>query len=207
MIDGVVLSLPGLTPYQEGLALQERLVEGRIEGRRRDTLILLEHPHVVTVGRGFNGHTLGPTPHPVFHVDRGGDVTYHGPGQIVGYPIVHLGERDIKIGPYLRSLEDVLIRALSAFGLRGERLKGFTGVWCAGKKIASIGIGVRGWVAYHGFALNVAPDLAQFKGIHPCGLEPEAMTSLEALQGTTPDPASVRAAVSEAFRMRFQGHA
>src|SRR5581483_10210109 len=126
----------GVVPYQESWDLQRRLVEERAAGKVPDTLLLLEHPSVVTCGRGLRPKSLVATPHPVFHVERGGDVTYHGPGQLVGYPIEDLREH----------------------GLEAERLKGFTGVWCRGKKLASIGVSARSWVSFHGFALNLTTD-------------------------------------------------
>ena len=176
----------GTVPYAEALDLQRRLATERAEGKRRDTLILLEHPHVITRGPGYNGHTLGKTAHPVFDVERGGDVTYHGPGQLVGYPIVHLKERGLLVGRYLRGIELSLTDALDGFGVRAHTIRGFTGVWTGERKIASIGVAVRSWVAYHGFALNVTTNLSQFKGIYPCGLEPERMTSMERVLGRDP---------------------
>lgn len=210
----------GLVPYPEAIELQRRLADERAQGDRGDTLILLEHPPVVTRGRGTNGHTLRRTPHPVFDVERGGDVTYHGPGQLVGYPIVHLKERGLTIGGYLRLLEDILIDAVEPFGIRASREPGFTGAWAgpgpgegtpahifrpaSGKlKLASIGIAVRSWVAFHGFALNVATDLSQFEGLYPCGLEPERMTSMAELLSFSPDMAKVRGEIIRAFRKRF----
>src|SRR5581483_2347798 len=165
----------GVVDYAEALALQRELVARRARGEIGDTLLLLEHPHVVTRGVGANAYTLAGTPHPVFDVERGGDVTYHGPGQLVGYPILHLKERDLLIGPYLRLIEGALIDALLALGIDAERNKGFTGVWARGKKLASIGIAVRSWVAFHGFAINISTDLSHFRGLYPCGLEPERM--------------------------------
>lgn len=190
----------GLTDYQEAWDLQKRLVQERALGRRPDTLILLEHPPVVTRGRGFNGRTMAGTALPVFDIERGGDVTYHGPGQLVGYPIVHLKERGLTVGRYIRLLEQALIEAAGAFGLSAERLAGFTGVWAGGRKIASIGIAVKSWVTYHGFALNVSPDLAQFQGIYPCGLQPEQMASLESLLGRKLPLSDVSAEVEAALK-------
>ncbi|MBI3550634.1 MAG: lipoyl(octanoyl) transferase LipB [Elusimicrobia bacterium] len=189
----------GTLGYDEALRRQHRLVEERAAGAIPDSLLLLEHPHVVTRGRGFNGFTQGDTRHPVRDADRGGDITYHGPGQLVGYPIIHLKERGLTIGAHLRRIEEALIGALALLGVEGERLKGFTGVWTGGRKIASIGIGARAWVSYHGFALNVTTDLSQFKGLYPCGLEPAQMTSLEALLPRRPDAALVRRRVAESF--------
>jgi lipoate-protein ligase B len=160
---------------------------------------LLEHPHVVTRGVGASRYTLGGTPHPVFDIERGGDVTYHGPGQLVGYPILHLQERKLLVGRYLRLLEDAIIDALGGFGLEAERRKGFTGVWARGKKIASIGVAVRSWVAFHGFALNVSTDLSQFTGLYPCGLQPERMSTMAALLGREIPMADVKRAVRNTF--------
>ena len=196
---GMTVRQLGILEYNEALDLQRQLVDDRVRGLIADTLLLLEHPHVVTRGAGHNGRTLGNNPHPLYDVDRGGDITYHGPGQLVGYPIVHLKGRDLTIGAHLRTIEAALIRSLADFGIKGERLKGFTGVWVGGRKIASIGIAVRAWVAYHGFALNVATDLSQFNGIHPCGLEPGQMTSMERVLGSPPLAKAVRAGVAAAF--------
>lgn len=189
----------GRIGYGEAMRLQRGLVDERARGAAPDTLLLLEHPHVVTLGRGYNGRTLGATRHPVVEADRGGDVTYHGPGQLVGYPIVHLGERGLTVGRWLRLLEDALLETAAAFGVGAFRVRGFTGVWASRGKLASIGVGVRSWVAYHGFALNVSTDLSQFSGLYPCGLEPGRMTSLERLLGTPPDPALLRREVSRAL--------
>ena len=188
----------GTVDYQEAWDLQRRLVKERAAGSIADTLLLLEHPHVVTCGRGLRARSLVATAHPVFHVERGGDVTYHGPGQLVGYPIVHLRERGLSVGAWLRLIETCLIEALAEGGLEAGRLKGFTGVWCEGRKLASIGVAARSWVAYHGFALNVTTDLSQLRGLYPCGLEPEQLSSVKEL---APDarPDAVRAAVRRAF--------
>ncbi|MBI4055934.1 MAG: lipoyl(octanoyl) transferase LipB [Elusimicrobia bacterium] len=193
----------GLVDYQEAWELQHDLVEKRARGLCPDTLLLLEHPHVITRGRGYNGKTLVHTDYPIYDIERGGDITYHGPGQLVGYPILHLKERNLLIGHYLRLLEQVLIDSLASFNLSAERLKGFTGVWVRGKKIASIGVAVKSWVSYHGFALNVTTDLSQFQSLYPCGLEPQQMTSLERLLGTSPDLPTVRTHVQNAFRHHF----
>lgn len=189
----------GLVDYGRAWELQKRLVEDRAAGRAQDTLLLLEHPSVVTCGRGLRPGSLAGTPHPIFHVERGGDATYHGPGQLVGYPIVHLQERGLTIGAWLRLIEGCLIDALEGLRLPAERLKGFTGVWCRGKKLASIGVAVRSWVAFHGFALNVSTDLSALRGIYPCGLEPEQVSSLEAALGRRVPMAEVEDAVADAF--------
>ncbi|HVE13865.1 MAG TPA: lipoyl(octanoyl) transferase LipB, partial [Elusimicrobiota bacterium] len=131
------------------------------------------------------------------------DVTYHGPGQLVGYPILHLGARKLPVGTYLRELEGMLIAACARLGLAAERVPGFTGVWARGKKLASIGVAVTGWISYHGFALNVDMDLAPFRDIHPCRLEPEQMASLASLLGRPVPMDEAKAAVRAAFTERF----
>ncbi len=167
--------------YEAVYQWQKDLVEQRIKDQVRDTLLLGEHPHVITMGRGTHPENiLNPKQIPVIEIERGGDVTYHGPGQLVGYPIFQLetGERDLH--RYLRMLEEVLMDVLAHYGIVGRREPGWTGVWVGEKKIASIGVAVRKWVTYHGFALNVTTNLSYFNTIHPCGLSANVMTSLEA---------------------------
>ncbi|MBI5710815.1 MAG: lipoyl(octanoyl) transferase LipB [Candidatus Eisenbacteria bacterium] len=180
----------GATSYRDGLRLQEALVNARAAGRTGDWLLFPDHPPVLTVGRGGSEGSLRVDPRTlarlgieVFEVARGGDITWHGPGQLVGYTIVDLTPRGRDTHRFLRDLEQALIRVLGDCGLAGERVPGRTGVWVAGEKIASIGIAVRRWVGYHGFALNVAPDLASFDLIHPCGLRGIRMTSMAARLG------------------------
>ena len=190
----------GLRDYLEIWDYQKELVDARIAGRIPDTLLLVEHPHVITRGRSYKGHTIPGTPSiPVVDVDRGGDVTYHGPGQLVGYPIVHLKEAGISLQEHLRGMEDALIRSAADFGLTADRVSGFTGVWAAGKKIASIGVGVRRWVTYHGFALNVNTDLKYFREIYPCGLEPATLSSLQKILGREIPMKDVHNSVIAAF--------
>jgi lipoyl(octanoyl) transferase len=188
----------GRRPYPEVWALQRELVDARLAGTRPDTLVLCEHDHVITVGRTKDArqHLVAPGDVPVVEIERGGDVTYHGPGQLVGYPIVLLGEGERDLHRLLRSLEEALIVALErACGVAAGRRAGLTGVWVGARKIASIGVAVRRWVTYHGFALNLQPDLAYFGRIHPCGLDPEVMTSVAAL-GHPVDEARVKAEVA-----------
>ncbi|MBI5631674.1 MAG: lipoyl(octanoyl) transferase LipB [Elusimicrobia bacterium] len=189
----------GLKDYREAWALQKSLVEERRQGKIPDTLLLLEHPPVYTRGASSKSPAPAFLPHPLHEVERGGDLTYHGPGQLVGYPIIHLGERALKVRTYLRSLEAVLIEALRPLEIEAEALRGFTGVWAGRRKLASIGIAVKDQVAYHGFALNVNCDLAAFSAIHPCNLEPEQMTSLERLWGRPADFGAVLRRVAEGF--------
>ena len=176
----------GLVPYAEALARQRALAEDRIAGRLgSDALLLLEHPPVVTLGRGTRATSLPITPElltrrgiDVYEIERGGDVTYHGPGQLVGYPIFDLGAHRKDLHWFLRQIEEALIVALARFGIRGERRASYTGVWTGGRKIASIGIHVRQWVTWHGFALNVSTDLQPFDLIVPCGIPDVVMTSV-----------------------------
>jgi lipoate-protein ligase B len=168
-------------PYREALAWQRALAQARIAGQlEHDVLLLLEHPAVVTLGRTAQpAHLLRPEGVEVFEVERGGDVTFHGPGQLVGYPIIDLSGHRRDLHWYLRALEQALITALAELGIPGERTPGYTGVWARGRKIASIGVHVRQWVTWHGFALNVSTDLADFERIVPCGIPGVVMTSLE----------------------------
>ena len=175
----------GRVHYGEALAIQRRLADERIAGAIPDTLLLLEHPPVVTLGRGTKESSLPLQPDAlrrqgvdVFEIERGGDVTYHGPGQLVGYPILDLQGLKPDLHWYLRQLEEALIQAVSAFGITAERNPGYTGVWTQGRKIASIGIHVRQWVTWHGFALNVTTDLSAFDLIVPCGIKDVVMTSV-----------------------------
>jgi lipoyl(octanoyl) transferase len=185
----------GVVGYGHALARQRALAEDRIAGRlASDTLLLLEHPPVVTLGRGTRATSLPVAPDllrrrgiEVFEIERGGDVTYHGPGQLVGYPIFDLARdahrRDLHW--FLRQIEAALIATLADFGIPGERRACYTGVWTGGRKIASIGIHVRQWVTWHGFALNVTTDLTPFDLIVPCGIPDVVMTSVaKELAGT-----------------------
>ena len=171
----------GTVPYGDALEWQRRLADDRIAGRLdHDVLLLLEHPPVVTLGRNSHAaHVLHPAGLQVFEVERGGDVTYHGPGQLVGYPIIDLNAYTKDLHWYLRTLEQTLIEALGLLDIAAERNPGLTGVWTRGRKIASIGIHVKQWVTWHGFALNVTNDLADFERIVPCGIQGVVMTSVE----------------------------
>ena len=182
----------GRAAYEPTLDLQMRLMEEvRSAGEERAYLVLVEHdPPVITVGRGARGRNVvasrrrlaqeGIEVHPS---SRGGDVTYHGPGQLVGYPILRLDLHGRDVHRYLRDLEEVLIRVLARFGVEGCRAKGLTGVWVGREKVAAIGVAVRRWVSYHGFALNVATNLEHFNLIVPCGIRDRGVTSLERLLG------------------------
>ena len=205
----------GATPYREGLAIQEALVRERAAGRTADWLLYPDHPPVLTVGRGLpeggagaslkaDAATLARLGIEIHEVARGGDVTWHGPGQLVGYLVADLAPRGRDLHRFLRDLEQVLIDALAGWGLPAERQAGRTGVWVGGRKIASLGVAVRKWVSYHGFALNVAPDLGFFDLIHPCGLRGIEMTSLaDRLGHGAPSLADARRTVTEALVRTF----
>lgn len=182
----------GRVPYAEALALQRELVEERRAGRIGDVLLLVEHPHVLTLGvRGDGGrsHILAPTETltaldvAVHETGRGGDITYHGPGQLVGYPIIDLKPDRCDVHRYVRDLEEVLIRVAADHGITASRLSGLTGVWVGGEKLAAIGVRIARWITSHGFALNVSTDLDFFKLIVPCGITDRGVTSLAALLG------------------------
>lgn len=179
-----VLNL-GLTDYKEALNIQLNLVSKRIEDSIPDVLILLEHPPTITIGRSGNLSNLLVSEDYLKHkgihfeqISRGGDITFHGPGQIVGYPIMDLNHLEKDIHKYLRSIEDLIIDTLKIYNIYSSGFKGITGVWTGGKKIASIGVGVKRWITYHGFALNVINDLEYFDMIIPCGLNKVRMTNI-----------------------------
>jgi lipoate-protein ligase B len=194
----------GLVEYTQALALQEALVAQRCAGEGGDTLLLLEHPPVFTLGRGADERNLlTPRGTPVHRVSRGGEVTFHGPGQLVGYPIFDLTKHGRDVHAYLRTLETVLIDVLAEYGLPAQRQTGLTGVWLADRKIASIGVGVRRWITYHGFALNVDPDLSHFADIVPCGIPGVRMTSMAEALGHAVDLETVKIRVAERCLRRF----
>jgi lipoyl(octanoyl) transferase len=185
--------------YDAAWALQKALAAERAEGRGTDTLLLVEHPPVYTRGTSSRGEAAAALPHPTRDVERGGQTTFHAPGQLVAYPIVHLKERGLTVGSLLRALEGAVISVLAGLGLPGERREGATGVWCRGKKVASEGVAVRGWVSFHGLALNCDLDLAPFAAIRPCGFGAEVMTSLSELLGRRVTTAEVKDALAAAL--------
>ncbi|TVP49480.1 MAG: lipoyl(octanoyl) transferase LipB [Gemmatimonadales bacterium] len=203
-------------PYSGGLEIQEAWVHRRRRGEIPDRLLLLEHPHVVTQGRGSDPANLLRTPGELaamgvelFEAGRGGDVTYHGPGQLVGYPVLDLkpgaGRPDRRdLHRYLRDLEGVLIDTLADWGIEGTRTAGMTGVWTEAGKVAAIGVRVSsGWITSHGFALNITTDLAQFASIVPCGLRGRDVTSLARLLPAPPDRRDVEERIVHHFARRF----
>jgi lipoyl(octanoyl) transferase len=204
----VVLRDLGHVAYADALALQHDLVARRKRGEIPDQLLMVEHPHVVTMGRNGRHENLLAAPDLLaragveFHQsDRGGDVTYHGPGQVVGYPIFDLREWKRDVGAYVRALEQALIEALAEFGIAAGRLTGTTGVWTGGAKIAAIGVHISRWVTSHGFALNLETDLSYFRYIVPCGLT-RPVTSMREL-GCQASRGQVVAALARGFARVF----
>lgn len=190
----------GHLDYREAHARQLEALSRRIAGEIGDTVFLVEHPHVYTYGRGTDITQLLPvtpvaskSPVELIPVERGGGITYHGPGQLVAYPIFDVRRKTGDLHRFLRWLEDVVIDTIAPWGLDGDHHPEHTGVWVAGRKIASIGVAVRQWISYHGIALNVSTDLRFFGAIHPCGLPPEVMTSMEVATSRTIGLADVRA--------------
>jgi lipoyl(octanoyl) transferase len=189
----------GLKDYQEVWDLQKRLVYERGEGAIPDTVLLCQHHPVYTIGRSSKQAVPSGLPHPVHAVERGGDLTWHGPGQLVGYPILDLRALDLTPTSYLRNLEAVLAESLRPFGADCAPVKGLTGLWVGRKKLVSIGVAVSGGVSYHGFAVNVNNDLSAFGRIHPCKLESDVMTSMARLAGRPLDEHAVSRAVGQAL--------
>jgi lipoate-protein ligase B len=193
----------GRTRYEDAHALQQELVHARAEGRVPDTLLLTEHEPVLTLGRGSPAGDAAGSGLRIVETERGGEATWHGPGQLVGYPILLLPEGRRDLHRYLRELEEVVIRALGDFGVTGERVEGKTGVWVAGRKLCSVGVAVRRWVSWHGFALNVHADLSDFRRFKPCGLDPALMANLSEFADVPPGLEAVAARVEARFRELF----
>jgi len=198
----------GLLPYADALAIQRALVEERKANRVEDLLLFVEHPHVLTLGvRGDGGRAhivaaldrLAALRVDVHETGRGGDVTYHGPGQIVGYPILDLKPDRCDVHRYVRDLEEVLIRTASEYGVDASRVDGLTGVWVGREKLAAIGVRIARWVTSHGFAFNVTTDLSYFDLIVPCGIADRGVTSLERLLGRRVDREEVEEHIAAHF--------
>ena len=196
----------GLTAYGDGLRLQERAVERLRAGEGGEQLLLLEHPHVFTLGRGADATNiladetqLAAHRIEVHETGRGGDVTYHGPGQLVGYPIINLKPDRCDVHRYVRDIEEVLIRTAGEYGVEGGRIKGLTGVWVGDEKVAAIGVRIARWITSHGFALNVNTDLQYFRMIVPCGITDKGVTSLARLTGRALDLREVAEVVTRHF--------
>jgi lipoyl(octanoyl) transferase len=203
----------GVVPYADALELQKRLVDDRSAGRIPDQLLLLEHPPVITLGvkaRNDRSHVvaspdaLAAEGVELFESGRGGDVTYHGPGQLVGYPVLDLRPDRCDVHRYVRDLEEVLIRTAAAFDVNAGRVPGLTGVWVGAEKLAAIGVRIARWVTSHGFAINVNTDLAHFDFIVPCGIRDKGVTSISRLLGRDVPVKAVEEAVIGAFTDVFE---
>ena len=200
----------GLVGYDQGLQLQERAVEGLRSSKAPEQLLLLEHPHVFTLGRGANSSNILADQHQlensfveVHETGRGGDVTYHGPGQLVGYPIINLKPDRCDVHRYVRDIEEVLIRTIAEFGVTGTRIPGLTGVWVGNEKIGAIGVRIARWITSHGFALNITTDLNYFKMIVPCGISGKGVTSLSRVTGRQIDLGEVAQVSASQFGKVF----
>jgi len=200
----------GRTRYADAWELQHRLFELRHYGLVDDLLLFTEHEHVYTIGKGGDANHLLASKQELkekgidlFHIDRGGDITYHGPGQVVGYPIIDLSRYFCDIHRYLRCLEEVIILALEEFNIHADREEGMTGVWVGGEKIAAIGVRVSKWVTMHGFALNINSDLSMFDRIIPCGIFHKGVTSMQKLLGRDVPLSSVEEKLQQAFCVVF----
>ena len=197
--------------YEEALEYQREVARQRISGAiPQDVLLLVEHPPVVTLGRSSKQKNLISSPEflasrgvELFEVERGGDVTFHGSGQLVGYPVFDLKRHKQDLHWYLRSVEEAIIRTIGEYGIPGERSTGYTGVWTRGRKIASIGVHARDWVTWHGFALNVTTDLSYFDLIVPCGIAGVEMTSIAKETGSSPDLDAVASVAAHHFGSLF----
>ena len=197
----------GVKPYKEVWDLQKELVEKRRNGQINDTLILVEHEPVYTLGKNADeNHILQHSPQDVktYHIERGGDVTFHGPGQLVGYPILDLHNYKKSISWYMRSLEQLIIDTLAEYGITAERKVGLTGVWVGDEKIAALGVRVTRWVTMHGFALNVTPDLIYYSSIIPCGIFEYGVTSMAKLVTNEITVNSVKRVLTKKFMNQFQ---
>ena len=208
---GYIIDL-GLVDYEKALDLQHQFWSKRVEEKLPDVLLLLEHPHVITLGRrGSRSHltatseVLETMKIPIFHVERGGDVTYHGPGQIVVYPILHLKEYGYRVVRYVGQLEEVVLRVLRDFGIEGRTDPLNRGVWVDEEKIASVGVAIKRRVSLHGIALNYETDLKYFDLINPCGLKEKKMTSMAKILGKRISRESVTKRFSLNFREVFKG--
>lgn len=206
----------GVVGYEEGLALQRTLVEDRRAGRIEDVLLLLQHPAVITLGvKGDGGRAnivatearLAELGIAVHETGRGGDVTYHGPGQIVGYPILDLRPDRCDVHRYVRDVEEVMIRVCADYGLTAGRIKGLTGAWVGAEKIGAIGVRISRWITSHGFAFNVSTNLEHFRLIVPCGIADRGVTSLERASGRTVPIAEAEDAIVGQFTAVFDRRA
>ncbi len=183
-LDQIIIQDLGQRPYQEVWAYQKEIQAKRIAGEIEDTFLMVEHEPVYTLGKNANeNHLLQSRDQSVdvFNIERGGDITFHGPGQLVGYPILDLSNYKKSVSWYMRTLEQIIIDTVSEFGIEAKRIEGLTGVWVGDEKIAALGVRIRRWVTMHGFSINVNTDLTFYDGIIPCGIFDHGITSMEQL--------------------------
>ena len=194
----------GMISFQEAYGLQESLTTDVFAESEQETLLLLEHLPVYTIGRGGNEKNILDRNIEAVRINRGGDITFHGPGQLIGYPIIRLGRRGKDLRHYLRFLEEMIIRVVEDFGIASYRVPGRTGVWTDRGKLASIGVGVRHWVTMHGFALNVTTELDAFSRINPCGIADCVITSMEQICGFPVKMEDVKTSVAKSFEILLE---
>ena len=205
-LDQIIIQDLGQRPYQEVWAYQKEIQAKRIAGEIADTFLMVEHEPVYTLGKNANENHLLQSRNQsvdVFNIERGGDITFHGPGQLVGYPILDLSNYKKSISWYMRTLEQIVIDTVSDFGIEAERIEGLTGVWVGDEKIAALGVRISRWVTMHGFAFNVNPDLSFYDGIIPCGIFHCGVTSMEQLLGKKQDMKEIKQTVIENFNHHF----
>ena len=205
-LDQIIIQDLGQRPYQEVWAYQKKIQSKRIAGEIEDTLLMVEHEPVYTLGKNANeNHLLQSRDQSVdvFNIERGGDITFHGPGQLVGYPILDLSHYKKSISWYMRTLEQIIIDTVSEFGIEAKRIKGLTGVWVGDEKIAALGVRIRRWVTMHGFSINVNTDLTFYDGIIPCGIFDHGITSMEQLLYRPQDMEKIKKVVRSKFGYYF----
>lgn len=200
--EGILITDLGRREYAEVWDLQKAWTDLIADGSR-ERLVLVEHDDVITLGRGTKPENVLSKTMPIVEVERGGDATYHGPGQLVGYPLLRLADHGLGIHSYLRKLEATLVRALATFGIAARAVPRKTGVWVDDRKIASIGVAVRKGISFHGFALNVTTDLARFEAINPCGFDAGVMTNMAMVDGHDHPLDNVKHAILDAFEAVF----
>jgi lipoyl(octanoyl) transferase len=194
----------GLVPYEEAWEYQRQTHAMRLGGEIPDTLILLEHPPVYTFGKNSDqANLIDARDAQVIRSDRGGDITWHGPGQLVGYPILNLEDHKKSVSWYMRNLEEVIIQTLQHFDIKGERISGMTGVWVGNQKVCAMGVRLSRWVTMHGFALNVRPDMSYFNGMIPCGIKGKGVVSMQDLLGVEIMIEEVSQPLIQAFQSVF----
>lgn len=202
----IVIKDLGYENYESVLSLQKKLQKKRITGEIEDTLILVEHEPVYTLGKNANSHHLLQSRNKsinVYNIERGGDITYHGPGQLVGYPILDLRNYKKNVSWYMRTLEELIIIVLKEFDIKANRIKGLTGVWVGNKKIAAQGVRISRWVTMHGFSINVCPELSYYDGIIPCGIFDYGVTSMEEVLNEKTDMNKIKSFVTKIFLQLF----